>query len=133
MIRKSFLLIAIALVFSGCSKGIPTSGKVKFSDGEPVTSGYVFFSDGQTAGRGEIHQDGTYTMGMLKPGEGLPPGKYKVYLAGGPSDTSKDSVGVPLIDSKYFTYQDTPLSVEVTTGKAVPFDIVVERNPAVKK
>jgi hypothetical protein len=121
------------LVFAGCNRNVKTEGTVKFSDGELITTGYVYFSNGQTAGRGEIQSDGTYSTGMLKSGEGLPPGQYKIYFSGGPMDTSTNPDGISIIDPKYFTYAETPLSVNITDGKTESFDIIAERNPAVKK
>lgn len=134
MIRRNFfyLTILIALVLIGCSQNVKTQGTVRFSDGEMITTGYIYFSNGQTAGRSEIQPDGTYSMGMFKTGEGIPPGQYKIYFSGGPNDTSGDPDGIPMIHPKYFSYGETPLTVEIVTGKIEPFEIVVERNPDIK-
>jgi len=128
---SSFVILLV--VVAGCGDGVKTQGTVKFSDGEPVTSGYVFFSDGTNSGRGEIKPDGTYSMGMLKDGEGLPPGKYKVYVTGTPARDSADGLhSTPFVDPKFLTYETTPLSIEIVVGKPVTYEVVVERNPAAR-
>lgn len=131
--KKNLAFVCLVLLVVGCNKNISSTGTVKFSDGEAVTTGFVFFSNGQMAGRGDIQPDGTFTIGMLKPGDGLPVGKYKVYVSGGAADTSAGPDGIPFIDPKYSDYNTTPLTFEVVAGKPASFDIVVERNPAVKK
>lgn len=73
------LLFAVAVVATGCGKPKVT-GKVTFADGSPLTQGTVNFTDDKIICKGSIKDDGTFEMRTLKPGDGVPPGSYKVYL-----------------------------------------------------
>lgn len=73
------LLFAVAVVATGCGKPKVT-GKVTFADGSPLTVGTVNFTDDKIICKGSIQDDGTFEMRTLKPGDGVPPGTYKVYL-----------------------------------------------------
>jgi hypothetical protein len=73
------LLFAVAVVATGCGKPKVT-GKVTFADGSPLTQGTVNFTDDKILCKGSIKEDGTFEMRTLKPGDGVPPGTYKVYL-----------------------------------------------------
>lgn len=73
------LLFAVAVVATGCGKPKVT-GKVTFADGSPLTQGTVNFTDDKIICKGSIKDDGSFEMRTLKPGDGVPPGSYKVYL-----------------------------------------------------
>jgi len=135
MKRKLFLVAFIVLPFFliGCSDHVRLSGQVTYSDdGAPLETGRVLFEpeSGSFHARGTIGTDGRYTLATHKPGDGLPPGKYRVYL----EDTSRwetppgaeRSVEMPLIESKY-NYPDSSglvLDVNRSTRK---FDFQVDR------
>ena len=76
----ALLIVASTLVVGGCGGRSQVTGKVTFSDGSPLTFGTVTFANGQTICKGEIQSDGTYTMRTFKPGDGVPPGTYKIYI-----------------------------------------------------
>jgi hypothetical protein len=80
MMRSHLPLILFALAvlcLIGCNQP-KVSGKVVFLDGSPLTTGTVTFENDQHMYRGQIKSDGTFSMGMLKDGEGIPPGEYRV-------------------------------------------------------
>lgn len=68
----------------GCSGGGGTTkagGIVKY-DGKPLTRGTLEFypvGGGRTA-NATIEEDGTFVLSYRKPGDGLPPGEYKVAI-----------------------------------------------------
>lgn len=65
----------------GCGGGrAQVRGKVVFSDGTPLTYGTVNFTSADTICKGQIEKDGTFKMRTFKPGDGVPPGTYKVYI-----------------------------------------------------
>jgi hypothetical protein len=64
----------------GCGGRAQVHGKVVFSDGSPLTYGTVNFTSGETICKGQIEKDGTFKMRTFKPGDGVPPGTYKVYI-----------------------------------------------------
>ena len=80
------LLLLVCLCAVGCGKNVKVTGTVTYSDnGEPVKSGTIIFANEKEAGRAAI-QDGKYTIGFLKEGDGIPPGKYTI---------SSDSFNIP--------------------------------------
>ena len=61
------LLVGLLLLLAGCDGGPqlhPAGGTVTFADGRPVTAGVVEFApvDGGPAARGQIQQDGKFTL-----------------------------------------------------------------------
>ena len=129
----------LALVV-GCGSGnVGLRGTVTFADdGSPVTSGTVGFrKDGRIA-RGDIQPDGTYVVGFERIADGLPPGRYEVFVTGTERVTvttlGQDSEGRPiehydyeqLIDRRYESPETSPLVVDVDASTKV-FDIQVTR------
>jgi hypothetical protein len=130
-VKQIFAFLTLCLFLStGCNQVTKVGGTVRFDDGTPVTTGYVYFDNGTESGRGEIKADGTYDMGMMQDGKGLPAGDYKVYVLG---PTEESGPGIPLIAPEFTAADKTPLTCKVEAGKPVDFDIVVKHNPAVKK
>src|SRR5690349_18876722 len=84
-----FRLTALGLVLAvaaGCGSGntSPVRGKVVFKDGKPLNGGLVVFRPVdqklQVSSRGDIHQDGTFTLGTYQEGDGAIPGKYQAAI-----------------------------------------------------
>jgi len=133
-----FSFLMILLFVTGCSGKVPLGGTVTFSDdGTPLTRGAVFFQSDKLVAQGAIKSDGTFRVGTDKLTDGLPPGTYKVYIAGAelselvPYAGGADGQGMrqkltPLIDSKYTNINTSDLSV-VIDGKTRKFDIQVDR------
>ena len=135
------LVLALPVLCVGCGKNVPLRGKVLDEDGNPVTVGMVNFVSGQGLSRGKIQPDGSYVVGTLKETDGLPPGKYKVYITGAvltvPSQRPAmvDSMGqtIPpmpdlrdLVARPYTSEASTPLFCEVPAPKN-RFDVIVEK------
>ena len=67
----------------GCSSNVPMSGTVTFSDdGSPVPAGTVCFVNDAVYARGQLDQNGRYTLGFKKQGDGVPRGVYGVCVTG---------------------------------------------------
>ena len=134
----SFFVIAL---MSGC--GDPkVTGKVTFPDGSPLTKGQVMFQKEGFIASGDLRQDGTYSAGKAKDGDGLPPGQYQVFISGA-MDTEEtqpaqpQSTGlakspffstprlIPLVASEFLSPKTSGLSVEVKGG-SVKYDFTVE-------
>lgn len=117
------------VVLAGCSDKVKLGGKISFPDGEPLTVGTVIFSNPEYLARSSIAADGSYDVGSLKENDGLPPGKYRVYITGAIKTTGKRPVTFALegggtkeaeedilelmIDPKYTHRDTTPLTVEI--------------------
>jgi len=130
--QKVSLLILLCLFAFGCNKNVSVTGMVTYSDtGEPIKFGMVVFTGEKEIGRGAI-KDGKYSVGLLKDGEGIPPGKYTVSsesldfsgmssgmaLGGGPA-AQMDTTG------EEFYYTKEPQTIEVQ--KSMNYDFQVER------
>ena len=134
------ILLLVIVFIAGC--GDPTvTGKVTFPDGTPLTKGQVMFQKEGFVASGNLRPDGTYSAGKLKDGDGLPPGRYQVFITGvstfgdspakppsavsqggqPPMNTSKP---IFLVDPKYTAPNTSGLTVEVN-GKT-EFNIKVE-------
>ena len=130
--RTAYALFLACLFAWGCNQNVKVTGKVTYSDnGEPVGKGTVFFIGEKEQARAEI-KDGKYSVGLLKDGEGIPPGKYTVSsesldfsgmssgmaLGGGPA-AQMDTTG------EEFYYTKEPQTIEVQ--KSMNYDFQVER------
>lgn len=134
--------VVACLLAVGCGK-CKVKGKVTFADGSPLTAGTVNFTDDKNLFRGEIQNDGTFEMKTFKPGDGIDPGTYKVYLtetlqfgeSGRKGQTKsldgEDSVDFEVIgvskatvDQKYSSAATSGLSI--TVEKSMTYDIVLE-------
>ena len=84
LFRQSLLFLGlIALVVScvGCGEAqIRAHGTVQFEDGAPLTVGIVVFSNPQSQYTGMIAQDGSFQLGGIVEGGGLPAGSYSVSI-----------------------------------------------------
>ena len=143
-LSKTFGLscVAACLCFVGCGD-LSVSGKVTLTDGTPVTTGKVYFEDGDFSATGDIQKDGSYRMGTVKDGSGVPPGHYKVAIMGAlvnefPEDNDnfdeeaarrgmlmrKPVIFHYLVHKKYTSVSTSGLTVDVK--KSMKYDIVVE-------
>ena len=126
-------VVLLALVV-GCdgSGNVSLKGKVTFSDdGSPLTVGTVGFRKEGKIARGDIQKDGTYVVGFDQVANGLPPGKYHVFISSackvvGHNDATQEDMMEPMIAKKYENPDTSGLSLEVTSSTKV-FDIEVDR------
>src|SRR5262245_15269026 len=86
--RGCWLLTAALLLLlgaTGCGRRLyPVHGTVALEDGTPLTRGLVVF-EGHVEGaavmaRGAVQTDGRYQLSTDKPGDGAPPGLYRVLI-----------------------------------------------------
>jgi hypothetical protein len=126
--RILLCVLSLSLLTLGCNNpNIKFSGKVTFPDGQPLTTGLVCFSTSAFMASGELQADGTYSLGSLSENDGIPPGKYKVYVQGAVEEINGKTT--PLIDPKFTASGSTPLEYEVAKGVSPRFDFVVEYPP----
>jgi hypothetical protein len=115
------VLVLLALGPAGCGGSLyPVRGTVTLDDGTPLARGLVVFerTDGgpPVTARGEVRPDGTYDLSTAKPGDGVPPGRYKVLV--NPldlSDVPDEQKKLPF-DVKYTKFQTSGLEFEVKAG-----------------
>ena len=121
---KYFVLSVIGIVFLfalGCDSGnVKGTGTVTYSSGEPVPGGMIIFVTSTNQYTGDI-VNGEFTLGGIRPGDGLPPGNYQVCITG--SDASEQ----PFVPRKYWSVETSGLSFEVQKGSRNFFEIEVEK------
>jgi len=117
------------LLVAGCGKNVRVTGKVTFEDGTPLSKGMVIFSAGATESKAPIGEDGSYVVGTLKSGDGIPRGTYRVYITGAAIIPGMDARGVPLgpvtllADKKFSSPETSGLTCEVKGS--MTYDITV--------
>lgn len=114
----------------GCSDNVNVSGKVVFSDGTPVSKGKAVFENEKYLYSGQIQSDGSFTLGVLKDGEGIPPGKYRVGIADAVQLDFAQQGQPPkmtyLVADKFRLPKSSGLEYDIT-GKTTGIEIVVEK------
>jgi hypothetical protein len=104
-------------------------GKITYPDGSPLSAGEVCFTDDKFAGRAAVQPDGTYKMGRIKDGDGIPRGTYKVFISEGAIYETPPDGGAPsstvLVDRKFMSSESSGLTCTVE-GETV-FDFKVEK------
>jgi hypothetical protein len=131
-----FILGLAAAMIAGCGgSGVQLRGTVTFSeDGLPVNAGTVCFVAGNSISRGDLQEDGTYRVGTNKPGDGIPPGTYTVYIIN-TEKTEEIPIGnegnfidrtVQTVHRKYTSPSTSGITVTVDRSTKT-FDFQVER------
>ena len=131
---KRFFALFFVLFFAvGCgNRNVQLGGTVTFEDGSPLTKGSVVFSTDTFMAGGDLDSNGKYLMGSYSLKDGLPPGTYKVYIAGATEEVSAKAGGMwSLIDPQFGSFPSTPLTCEIPAPKNT-FDITVPHNPTPK-
>lgn len=130
---RQFLSVAAALLvgLAGCGGGkYPVRGTVTLDDGSPLTKGLVVFerTDGGPAvtARGNVGADGRYELSTDQPGDGVPPGKYKVLVNPLDSSDVPDEQKKLPFDIRYTKFQTSGLECEVKAG-GTDFPIKLDR------
>jgi len=127
MSRTLALSLALAALASlvgaaGCGRGyLPVHGKVTLSDGSPVPGCLVLF-EGEPGGkkisaRGEVGPDGSFNMSTNTPGDGVPPGNYRVSVVP-PPPPSLDSPSSAPYNERFTRSETSGLTFEVKPGNS---------------
>lgn len=128
---RAAVVAAALLAAAGCGDPkYPVRGSVTLEGGQPLEKGLLVFE--RTEGgppltaRGDVKPDGQYELSTEKPGDGVPPGKYRICL--NPLDTSDvpDEKKVLPFDRKYLNPSSSGLEYEVKAGDN-QFDIKLSR------
>ena len=130
------MFILVCLFAFGCGKNVSVKGKVTYSDtGEPVKFGMVVFTGEKEIARSAI-KDGKYSIGLIKDGDGIPPGTYTVSSDALPppdyglTDMFGNRSPSASPDAEVY-YTKEPQTIEVK--KSMTYDFTVERGKRPKK
>jgi hypothetical protein len=132
-VPKALVLVVVALAGAGCGKSThPVRGKVRFSDGTPLTVGRVVADSGdpQVGSWGYIREDGTFELGTFSHNDGVPPGTYRVSIENAvtsppPGGDPTKFVSRPLLHPRFADKGTSGLTFEVP--KDTVWEIVVEK------
>jgi hypothetical protein len=105
-------------------------GKVTLPDGKPAAGSQVVFESEQEgkkiSARGDVRDDGSYDLSTFKPGDGVPPGKYKVQVNPPPMVNAEGPYTLPF-HAKYSSFQSSGLEFEVKSSAKNEFLIQVTK------
>jgi hypothetical protein len=127
-----FAPLLLLCFVAGCGSGrYPVNGRVTYEDGSPVEAGTVIGEatvDGKPVGvQGNIEQDGSFSLGGERAGDGAPAGNYRVIVmpvALGDMEMAEGKQ--PAVDGKYTQYETSGITLEVKPEKNV-LNITVSR------
>lgn len=126
-------ILLMLVLAAGCTGKQQLSGTITFSDDKtPIPMGTVYFQSETGVSRAKVFPDGTYTVSSTGDRDGLPPGKYEVYLLGVDEPPFKDKMGreipsgISLIEPKYRSASTAGISF-TADGSATKFDFTVDR------
>ena len=127
---------------TSCSGGgpvptYPVTGTVKLSDGTPLSGGRILLrpdEDSKYAARGDIGEDGSFTLTTFKLGDGATAGTHRIMVTPPIARESLDAAARktkrprPMIDPKYESLTKSPLTILVVSDGSSEnhFDLVVE-------
>lgn len=134
--RYGLLLSTLTLwgVMLGCSSQpaspIPlkkVTGMVTL-DGDPLPSGSITFMPvvGTNSCTGEIEQ-GRFTLSTFSPGDGAPPGEYKVSVVSWTTPPDMGVEGVPAIPKKYLDANLSGLTATISEASSQDIPIALTR------
>ncbi|MCS7238073.1 MAG: carboxypeptidase-like regulatory domain-containing protein [Thermoguttaceae bacterium] len=117
---RAFLVAALAAgvgLLSGCGgpRAVPVSGSVTYRGTGVADVNVVFYGPNNVIGRASTDAQGNFaSVTWQRPGDGLPPGTYKVTVV--PKSETKEEYGPPPpppFPKKYVSLETTDLSVTI--------------------
>jgi hypothetical protein len=127
--RSLLAAFLVLSVLAGCNSSgkYPVRGKVTDKQGQPIPGlegSQIVFEGASTSSVGEIAADGSFTLFTDRPGDGVPPGEYQVYIPRRRIDPEREAPQA--IGAKFETPQTSDLKATVEP-KANHFDFQVDR------
>jgi hypothetical protein len=118
--RPAVAVLLLAVAGCGGNGYYPVRGKVTFDDGTPFPQGTVILlkqeGEKMVQAQGTIQSDGSFELGVNRPKEGAPPGKYRVQII--PGDMSELDARVRSgFDSRYTDFSTSGLEFDVKPTK----------------
>ena len=116
---RPLALVFLVVCVSGCGSGRYTvTGRVTYEDGSPVEAGTVIGEatvNGKLVGvQGNIASDGTFSLGSDRPGDGAPPGNYRVLVMPVALGDAELAAGKrPTVGGKYTKFETSGITFEV--------------------
>lgn len=116
----------LTLLAGGCERPsllVPVQGRVLL-DGKPLPSGVVQFqpASGQAAS-GQIADDGSFVLSRHAPGDGVPPGTYRVAVISYDPTATTDAVENLQVPVRYTRFGSSGIEFTVFPGAVEPLVI----------
>lgn len=121
------LLAAAAALAVGCSRNVHITGKVTYPNGQPLKAGQIIFTDDFRMGRSDIDQNGEYSIHTLRRNDGMPKGRYKVYITGAFGFTAQEPTGKGLQSYRMDTMSSL-IDLQHTNPDASGWEFDVQKN-----
>jgi hypothetical protein len=132
LVETRWLLAALCCAASLCggcggsSSGRVTGKVTRAAGGAPLVAATIIARCDETGAtsRGTTDAAGAYELSTIAPGDGTPPGTYKVVVL--EAQGSFDAPAKPTIAAKYGRAEESGLEFTLGAGEAKTFDIAVD-------
>ncbi|MDR2117567.1 MAG: hypothetical protein LBP87_14415 [Planctomycetaceae bacterium] len=115
------------LAIAGCGTNVRVSGTVTFSDGTPLEKGKITFENDRVFYFGKIQKNGSFSLGVIKDGQGIPPGKYRVAVDSYEVEgKGLEEVLIHFVAKKFRDSSTSDIEYDIT-GKTTNLAIVVDK------
>ena len=117
-------------VLAGCARSgpevVPVAGKITYAGGPWPRGGFIFFTTDEPAAGMPIRPawatfdtDGQFQATSFSPGDGLVPGRYKVYIEAWEKAPEMGAKSLPrsLVPKKYPSAKTSDLEIDVAPGQ----------------
>lgn len=130
------LLAVSALLFAGCGGAAtyPAGGSVKYKDGSPLPGAMVEFRCGEgdaiINARGEVQQDGAFTLTTFEDGDGTVAGAHQAIVLPPVSDAPSNMSAAPPkppLAFRFSKYETSKLEFTVNPSGDNKFEIIVAK------
>ena len=128
MQRIFYALTLFSVFFAiGCGNAVVIKGTAKMADGTTVTNGTVLFVSDSAQYSANIQTNGTFSPGVDKDGEGIPPGVYQISVVGVSREETRPGESYPiqisLIASKYGDHRTSGISLDTSKEKTLNLEL----------
>jgi hypothetical protein len=121
-----FIILCLPAI-TGCGQNFKVTGRVTFSDGNPVEKGKVIFENDKVFYFGHVKKNGSFHLGVIKDGQGIPPGKYRVAVESYDIEgKGLDEVLIHFVAKKFRNSSTSGIEYDIT-GKTTDILIVVDK------
>jgi hypothetical protein len=121
------LIFLCLLAITGCGTDVRVSGTVTFADGTPLEKGKITFENDRVFYFGKIQKNGSFSLGVIKDGQGIPLGKYRVAVESYDVEgKGLDEVLIHFVAKKFRDSTTSGIEYDIT-GKTTNLAIVVEK------
>jgi hypothetical protein len=126
--QTAAFVVAATILLAGCggSDHGRVTGRVVQAKGAPLAGANVIARSDETGktSHGTTDADGNYELSTTEPGDGTPPGTYKVVITEVRGDP--DAIQPPTIADKYSDPAQSGLTFTIAAGEDKTFDVTVD-------